>query len=356
MGCCGGTTSVTSADVQTIQELLGRQPVEHTFDKDGWNGFEPVVISAHGSQQFVTSVDAQGRGVVTGVGAGNGSLRVAYVRENTDFADQEITSVIWGPTANWDGSNAQQGHIHHVRQIGPSLWEGIAVWTSIVFGGDYSFLHVAGVRWDGITLWMSNVTGGTFGANDLSYINRVCRVMGHERFNFLGWLNQFTLMHPEWLQYLAVGNMVSISNLGDATFNDPGVAIASPVGATTGLVTVTEPTTTSASPFVATGGGELAPVGVHLQKRYTPTVMSTRVIQATAGSAIVEGKRWRLGEGEPDWANARVQRATVTPSVDVPAIATRGDAALWAAHFHDGSGGAWGDIKVRCVAQEGCPT
>src|SRR5690554_3297785 len=39
--------------------------IAHDWDRDGWAPFQPVVITAHGSQQFDLEVDA-GRGVVTG--------------------------------------------------------------------------------------------------------------------------------------------------------------------------------------------------------------------------------------------------------------------------------------------------
>lgn len=355
MGCCDGSV-LTSPNFQQLQDLLGRQPIEHNWQRDGWAPFDPVVMTADGAQNYTPSV-ANGRGIITGNVAGSGSLRVAYLHEATNWADQEMVSVNWGPTADWNGTNAQQGHLHRVRNIGGNVWEGIAIWTSIVFGGDYSFLHVAGVRFDGTTLDMSNATPGVFGANDLSFITRAARILGHERYNFLGWINQYTLMHPEWLQYLTVGDLVSIVNLGDVTFNEASAAITTTVGTATGFVTVTEPTTTSASPYVATGGGELAPIGVDLQKRYTPQVMATRVMGGTAASCVVEGKRWRLGEDEPDWGDPRVQRATLTPSGPVPTIATGpGKMGYWAAHFHTGSGGAWGDTRFRCLAANNCVT
>src|SRR5690554_3613740 len=55
-----------------------RGVIAHDWGRDGWAPFQPVVITAHGSQQFDLDVDA-GRGVVTGPGP-EGSHRVALLR------------------------------------------------------------------------------------------------------------------------------------------------------------------------------------------------------------------------------------------------------------------------------------
>jgi hypothetical protein len=354
VGCCDGSP-LTSPNFEQLADALAREGIEHNFYRDGWTDFDAVTMTAHGSQAFTTSVDSRGRGVVTGVNAGNGSHRVAYLRDRTDFADQEITSVIWGPTADWDGTNAQQGHLHRVRQIGPTTWEGIAIWTSIVFGGDYSWLHVSPVRWDGVTLLFgTGPASGNFEAADVSYVIRTSRVLGFQRFNFISWFNTYTMSDPRRLEHLETGDIVTISSLADATFNETNIPLSSGPSIQNALVTVVEPSSTSAVAYTPSGGGDVAPSGVDLQKRYTPMVLCTRVVGGTAASAVVQGKRWRLGEPVPDWTDARVQRGIVTPSANVPTIPTDGQCGLWAAHFHDGSGGAWGDLRFRCVAPGDC--
>src|ERR671923_1583371 len=115
---------------QVIAEhVAARHGVDHDFKRDGWNGFTKVVITSDGVQVFTESVSATGRGRVTGAAA-PGNHRVAHLRDGTVERDSVITSVIYGPGSGWGGTNAQQGHLHRVREISPGLWEGIAIWTS----------------------------------------------------------------------------------------------------------------------------------------------------------------------------------------------------------------------------------
>lgn len=324
--------------------------VAHNWQQDGWTPFTVVTMTADGAQSFTQSVN-NGRGRLTSTQPANGSHRVAYLRQGTEWADSEMRSIFWGPVGVWAGNNAQQGHIHRVREISPGLYEGIMMWTSVVSGGDYAYMHVKGVRFNGTTLAQSgggDVPFSLFGSQDSSYIDRAVRVVGHLRFTGFGlWFNEYTVAQPERLRFLAASNIVTIESMADSTFNETDIAMNG-VDVNTAIVQVIEPTTTSAVSYTGDGSGRIRPSGTSLQKRWTPFVLATRVIGGTAAEVPVELKRWRLGDPEPDWGDARVQRGTVTSDADVPELALgAGSCALFGAHFYNGSAGEWGDIVCQ---------
>jgi hypothetical protein len=360
VGCCEGTPP-TSPNFDQLQDVLARQVIEHNWARDGWADFTPVVITADGAQSFSTIVTGVG-GNTSGIGAavstipGNASLRIAYLRNGTNWRDGEVRSTIWGPLTPWNGTNAQQGHLHRVRKINATTYEGIALWTSIVFGGDYSFLHVASVQFDGTTLNFNGAAGGLFDALDSGWIHRGVRVMGHRRFNFIDWINEYTIGQPHYARYWLPGTHIAVTSLSDATFNEADIALNT-FDTNGSIITVKEPTTLSAVSYAVDGTGGIAPIGEDLQKKWCPFTMATRVIGGTAGSVTVEAKRWRLGDPEPDWGEARVRRGPVLSGGSISSVALGpGLHGLWGAHFNGGSAGGWGDLQFRCVTAGGCAT
>jgi hypothetical protein len=317
--------------------------VTHDWDLDGgWDPFTPVVISDDDPQVFDLTV-ADGRGVITGTEAGNGNHRVAYLREGTLWADSEITSVIYGPGGvPWAGNNGQQGHIHRVREVEPGVWEGIAAWTA-VFGGGYDVINTRAVRWEGTTLSQSD--GDIATSADRPVIDRQLAVISKERTTGFGLFFNNMGVQPAHLYGLVGGDIVTIDS-GDATMDQTDIALN---GATpgSGVVQVVEPTTLSTS-ALAVDRGSVTPSGASSQKRWCPYVMSTRVVGGTSEAAVLELKRWRLGDPEPDWSDPRVVRQDVTANAGVPTVATEpGLCALWAAHFFGGSTGTFGGLTFR---------
>lgn len=313
--------------------------VEHDPTIDGWGPWTPVVMSQHGSQQFTTSVSA-GRMIVSGTTA-DGNHRVAHLRQDTQWVDSEVRSVVWGPTAAWNGNNAQQGHLHRVREISPGLWEGIAVWTSAIL--DYGSLHCKAVRWTGAAGSLQQSAGGDtgFGVGDIDHVDHATPVLAHRRFNFGPWITELRLRDPQRLGHLVAGDIVSTTGLVDPSFIKTNVTLNQVVGSA-GVAQVIDPASGAVS-WAADAVGSFLPSGPSSQKRWCPFVLATRVVGGSASSVTVEGMRWRVGEEAPDWGDLRVQRAAVTPNAGVPAIATGpGHCGFWAAHFYNGSGGAWG--------------
>jgi hypothetical protein len=351
VGCCDGTP-LTSPDYQTLSETVGRvdaleygTDLVHHWGTDGWGPFAPVLINADDAQVFATTV-VTGSGVITGTQAGDGNMRVAYVRECTEWTDSEMTSLIVGP-AGWNTINAQQGHLHRVREVSPGLWEGIAVWTAVV-GGDYSLINTRGVRFDGATLFQSD--GDLATSADSSSLDRGLRVEARQRFNFVSWFNEYRVS-PLHLWGLAVGDIVTITSVSGTGFNETGVAVANAdrVG---GVVQVGDPSDTTTVAYAITPGGLIVPSGIHAQKRWAPFWLSTRVVGGTASAATVEWLRWRYGEPRPDWSDARVQRRAIASNANVPALATGpGLCGLWGAHFTGGSSGAYGQARFREVCR-----
>lgn len=332
--------------------LRGALPqVDHDWTVHGWSDFRAVTISADGAQVFTPSVSA-GKGIITAASSSAANLRVAYLREGTTWADSEVRSTIYGPTADWNGVNAQQGHLHRVSQRSDGSWQGIAVWTSIVLGGDYGYLHANAVNFNGTTLLQANgpdTTFGPFGYGDSAYIDHRLQVIGISRQQPLLWVNDYRVHRPQLIT-IAATDIVDIAGFTDGTFNETGIAIQSIVDLPSGVVRVTEPVSTNTVAYVAVKSGTITPSGVDINKRYCPYVLATRVVGGSASSITVQGKRWRLDEGEPDWGDARVQVGEITPSANVATLPTAaGRCGLWAAHFHQSSGGAWGPARFKQV-------
>ena len=317
----------------------GRQIV-HDWSLHGWAPWDEVVITRHGTQRFDKSVSG-GRGVVSGPGPEN-NHRVALLRQGTLWRDAEVRSVVWGPTGAWNGNNAQQGHLHRVRQIGPNLWEGIAVWTSVAFGFDMGYLHCASVRWNGTTLWQSSNDGG-MGTNDNAWIDRRLPLVSASRFEAFGLVFTRLGILPPHGYGIRPGTVVTVDSEDDSydAVNVPiqGVDPAGFIQLQYG----------SAAAPLTVARGHVTPSGPDQQKRWCPFGFATRVRGGTAGSVLVEAKRWRYGwEPEPGWDDPRVMRTNVIPDQggNVPTMATQpGAHGLWAAHFYNGSGGAWGPVS-----------
>jgi hypothetical protein len=336
-------TSTGTVEI-TVAAAIASPEVVHDWDLDGWDPFTPVVISDDDPQVFDLTV-ASGRGVITGSVADNGNHRVAYLREGTLWADSEITSVIYGPGGTaWTGTNGQQGHLHRVREVEPGVWEAIAAWTA-VFGGGYETINTRAVRFDGATLFQGD--GDIATSADIPFIDRRLAIVSKERTTGFGLFFNNMGVTPAHLYGLAGGDIVTVDST-DATMDQTDIAVN---GATpgTGVVQVVEPTTLSTS-ALAVDRGHITPSGVSRSKRWVPYVMSTRVVGGDATAAVLELKRWRLGDPEPDWSDPRVQRQDVTANAGVPTVPTEpGLCALWAAHFFGGSTGTFGGLRFRQI-------
>jgi hypothetical protein len=357
-GCCDEGVPLTSPNLQSIIEqqaelnsLATRVAYVHDWAVHGTDDFTPVVITDDDPQVFSLTAPT-GTGTITGTVAGNGNHRVAYVHSCPAVADGEMTSLILGPTA-FATTNAQQGHIHRVREISPGVWEGIAVWTAVV-GGGYELINTRGVRWDGVTLQQSN--GDIATSADTPFLDRSMRVYARERFQFGAWFNRYhVLPRNSWGQAgqwgLQNGDLVTITAVSGTGFNETNVAVQE-INASTGYLQVQDPADTGAVAYAVSPDGLIIPSSTSSQKRWTPYYLATRVVDGSASAATVEWKRWRYEEGPdgPDWSDARVQRRAITPSAGVPELATEpGQFALWAAHFHTGSAGSWGSVRFRQV-------
>lgn len=337
---------VPQATLSAVTALDGRVDrlearVEHRWDVHDWSVFTPVVITADGDTdpEFTLSVSA-GAGVVSNADSET-SLRVAYLRDGTeDWVDSGMRSLFLAP-ATWNGNNVQQGHLHRVRALGGGVYEGVAIWTSVVFGGTMANLHCKSVRFDGTTLAQSGNSGAAAdpSAADSAYIDRTLALTGMFRSTGFGLFFNNYVCIPNHLYGLAQGDIVTIDS-NTSTYDETNVAVNGAAPGT-GRVQVIEPTTQSTT-ALAVDTGTIRPSSTSEMKRWAPFWMATRVI-----GDVVYIKRWRPEEGEPSWSNARVQRVTLATDADVPSLAAGpGACGLWAAHFYGGSSGSWGDIDM----------
>lgn len=329
--------------------LAAREVVTHQWSEEGWDPFTELPISADPPQTYTRAV-ADNRGTVSGSAATGANHRVAYVRKDTIASDSEIVSTVLSPTG-WTADRCQQGHLHRVREISSGVWEAIAVWTSVAFGGDYGYLHANALRFDGTQdgLVFANghpeTFGPPFGSGDQTYVDRRIWVTGRERFVFGVGINEYQALRPE-LVTLVPGDRVDITDMAAASFNQTNIAVNgwNPV---TGILQVVDPSDVDAVAWAATKGGWIVPAGSATQKRWTPFVLATRVRGGTRDAVVVEGMRWRAGEAPPNWSDARVQRGTLTPSASVPRLPLGpGGSGLWSGHFLQGQSGAWGDMPL----------
>lgn len=328
--------------------LAEQQGVTHDWTRDGWGPFDEVTITKDGAQHFDTSVSG-GRGILAGPGVGDGNHRVAYLRRGTVWTDGEVRSLIYGPTTpNWD-NNSQQGHMHRVRYLNATEWEGIAVWTSVVFGGDYSFLHAGGVRFAAegspTTLKIGGGPPTAFGYDDSIYIERRIQVAVGRR-SALG-PNRYIRCSPYHLYGMQNGDHVTITGMDDSSFNETDVVVSN-VNRETGYFEVPD------GGLLATdtdGNGVVVPAdGVYRQKRWAPFWLATRVVGGTTSSITIQGKRWKPEEPEPDWGDVRVQTDTIAANADVPTLPVdEGFHGLWAAHLHDGAAIGWGAAEFKRI-------
>jgi hypothetical protein len=329
----------TYATQSSVDAALG---VVHDWDLFGWTPFTEVVISADGSQDFTKTVE-NGAGKVAGTLAGNGNHREAQLLAGTDWVHSEMTSLFFSPTG-WVSGGAQQGHIHRVREVSPGLWEGIAIWTG-VFGTDYRGLNIRGVRWNGTTLFQSD--GDLAVSSDANFIDRAMLIRAIERINFGGKIQQYRLVDPEKLLHMVAGDIVDAESFADTSFNETDVALAG-VDHTTGNISIADP---AAGPDVAltnVAQGRIMPDSTNGQKRWTPYWLSTRVRGTSTTAQVVEAKRWKPEDREPDWGDSRVLRRNIASNANVPALAVGpGHCALWIAHFISTSSGKFGKVTAK---------
>lgn len=334
-----------------LGQYIRSQGFTHDWTLDGgWSQFQTVLINEDpgGAQTFeliVTGVGATGTagvGAIVGTQPTFGNKRVAYAYLPAGrMADAEMTSLIYGPVGGVGFNlNAQQGHLHRMRQLPDGSWEAIAFWTA-VFAGDYSAINFRAVRLGGADLLQS--IGDTAKSSDSTYLDRTLRLVSKNRFTFFGgWINEHTVIpHYHGFQ---VGDVFNIDSL-DSTFDATSVALS---GASPGNIQHIETVTVSGSPH-AFDMGTAVPVAAS-QKRWVPYWLSTRIRGGTSSAIVGEFKRWRVDEAEPDWSDRRVVRMLAQAGPNVPTVATEpGFCGLWAAHFVGGSAGGYGPVRVKPV-------
>lgn len=317
-------------------------PIKHRWDVDGWDVFTPVTITSDAGTDSFDTIAVTGTGIVSNPNS-DSNVRVAYLREGTEtFVDSEMEALFLAPPNGWGGTNVQQGLMARVREIGGGVWEGIAVWTSIVFGGTMANLHCKSVRFNGGTVLNQSGNAGEAAdpsATDSAYIDRTLGIVTKERTTGFGLFFNNHACVPNHLYGIVSGDIVTIDS-SDATMDETGATVNS-ANPSTGRVQVIEGTTLSTSALAA-DQGTVRPSGVSEMKRWAPFWMAVRCIGDT-----VYIMRWRPEEYKPSWSNPRVRRVVLAPDADVPSIASGpGANALWAAHFFDGSSGGWGDFNV----------
>lgn len=321
--------------------------VEHNWGRHAWADLAIVVRTPDPAADWQRTVQ-NGRGVVTAVQpSGGGSLRTVAMHPATSWADGEIRSLIL-PPSQWLGTNTQMGHSHRLREISPGVWEAINIWTSIVFGGTYADLLVASVRNDGVNPTLQSATANDTG-NETASIDRRSAIRAHTRFSFGANFNAYRVVPTRGLlTTLAAGDLVTIADMADTTFNETSVPLDGGPDLLAEQVRVIDPTHSTAVPWTHDFAGHITPSGVSAMKRWAPFYLATRVRGGTTSSVPVEIKRWRKGEPEPGWDDPRVRRVDVVPNANVPAMPLGpGLHGILDAHLHSSTSQSWGDLQFR---------
>lgn len=330
---------LTAGDVHGI--------VEHNWGRHTWADFDVIVRTPDPDADWERTV-SNGKGVVTAVQpSGGGSLRTAAVRPDTGWVDAEIRSLIL-PPSKWTGTNTQMGHTHRFREISPGTYEAINIWTSVVFGGDYGVLHVAAVRNDGINPTLQSAVANDTG-NENASIDRRSAIRAHTRFTFGAVFNSYRVTPGRGLlNTLVAGDLVTIADMADSTFNETAIALDGGPDPLAEQIRVIDPTHSTTVAWTDDFAGHVTPAGTSAQKRWAPFYLATRVTGGTVNSVPVEIKRWRKGEPEPGWDDARVRRVDVVPNANVPAMPLGpGLHGILDAHLHDNTSQSWGDLQFR---------
>lgn len=321
--------------------------VEHNWGRHTWSDLTIMVRTPDAGATWVRTVE-NGKGVVTATQAsGGGGLRTVASHPDTSWADGEIRSLIL-PPSKWIGDNTQMGHSHRLREISPGLWEAINIWTSVVFGGDYGTLHVAAVRNDGTNPTLQSATANDTGNESIS-IDQRSRIRAHRRLLFGSYISQYRVDTSRGLlNNLADGDIVTIAELADTTFNETNIAISGTPNGVDQVVQVIDPADTTTPGWAAALEGHVTPSSTSAMKRWAPFYMATRVIGGTTSSVPVEIKRWRKDEPEPSWNDRRVRRVDVVPNANVPAMPLGpGLHGILDAHLHSDTSQYWGDLRFR---------
>lgn len=327
--------------------------IVHDWNRDGWSAFTSETISL-GDLALTTPwtqsvVNNRGRLTAISGSTQQGGMRVAYLRAGTSWRDSEITSVFHAPSY-WSTNNAQIGHMHRIQPIaGSTFWMAIAIWTSVVFGGDYGFLHAAVARF-GPQSYVTVHLGpsSSLGTSNAEYLDRTQTVLSVNRFDFLGAkFNQYFVGGGNALE-LPDSTTVSFSGFADATFNLTTSNVT--IEPNLGLIQAGHPTATTTAAAQATTG-QVRPAGASAQLRWAPYYLSTRVVGGSATSINVQIKRWRPDEGEVPWSSVRSMSVTLTTSNPlIPTVPTEaGYCGLWGAHVYDGTFVEWGDMRFRRI-------
>lgn len=298
------TVAASAATVSvTVAAALASPEVVHDWTVDGWAPFVEQLVSNDGggtrAAEQTLSVVA-GRGRVTGhAGTGDGSLRVAYEREGTDWENSEVLALWWGGSvfdSGTSGATPQLGQFHRAYVGADGRWRAIVV-TNNIFASDVNVVNQ--------NVWNHEPTnpvddelelgsnGGSKTYSDATLIRQLS-IRAVNRLNFFGWLNQYSVT-PQHLYGLAVGTPVTIDSQ-DATFDYATATAVAGVDTGSGTVSMTEVDTLSAV-SVKFDSGLIVPSSASA-RRYWPYWVRSQLV-----GTRLRVKVWRYLDAEPDWSS-----------------------------------------------------
>jgi hypothetical protein len=297
-----GTRWPTGTGPSTFDDGVPGAETEHDWNVDGWAAFTQVNVNPHGSDSSAASVQAPGRGRVTGTGT-SGNRRDAWLRDDTEWEDSEIRS-LWSTPSPATGSPApQMGHIHRAVEVSPGVWRGFVI-TNNIAG--------AAVQNTNLNIWQFDGAALTLGSNGASMshetaLRRDIVVRAVDRFQFVSWFNRYQC-EPFHLYDMVASDEVDITDMSDTTFTQADITPSS-IDKVGGVVALVDPTDTGAVALKAATGKIVLP----LYKRYWPRWVASRLI----GNKLYV-KSWRSTEPEPGWGNATYVGTADFAGVNIP--------------------------------------
>ncbi len=316
--------------------------VEHLWVLDGRDGFANVAISKTGAAPIpnvLTPRADRGR-IASKPGATAGNDRECWLREGTEWADSEVTS-LWYPPSVMDERvcTPQMGHVHRVSEKN-GTWSAVVV-DQNVFSFEYWTTYVGVWSWGKGGFRIGSHHGLAGHHWGYPYVRGVQRTNTE-----VGWLRHFVV---DRLCGVQEGDRIDVAGCEDESFNGKNLlvhgatAVPSPgVGAVGPTIYVVEPRTKRAV-------GMKSQLGYVQFARPEVQAINPRVIYPMWVTSRVVGstvmlKKWSAQDLEPTWGDPqRTLTFELKPEKGIP-VPTSGSCGILSNHLRNGAWMEYGDV------------
>lgn len=332
-----------------IDITFNPEAIDHDWKVDGWTPFTPIVVNEDdtGSNTTQTVSVSNNRGRVTNTGT-QGSLRMAYRRNDTVWLDSEVQTLWWGGDVfNSGGTNPatpQCGHFHRGYVDVDGYWRAIVV-TNNIFLSDVNVINANVWNSDPTESGAARLDLGTNGGaktHGADQLQRAARIVGVNRFIFGISINEY-MVTPGHANGIMVGDSCVVDTILDSTFD---IATAQAVTAKGNGTLQFQDAEAGAAVTNKYETGTIIPTQ-ESARRWWPYWVKSRLI----GSKLAV-KAWRYVDPEPDWADTSAAAHYDFAGAQVPTPGARypdeaGYCGLIGAHLRNSRYLEYGTFKAR---------